>query len=78
MNGHLDSDLLLKQAIISVLALQMASERWQQEARPPSATAPLWLDERERDRLLAALKRKRGREAKLLRQDLQRMFETAA
>lgn len=70
--------LLIKQAIISIRALHAAAERWQRLEGGYVSTAPLWLDQNERDKLLVALRGQKGTETRLIRQALQDMFPSAA
>jgi hypothetical protein len=66
--------LVLKQAIVSIRALHDAAERWQRIEGGYVSTAPLWLDQNERDKLLDMLRGQKSVEARALRQALQGMF----
>jgi hypothetical protein len=66
--------LLIKQAIVSIHALQTASERWRRLEYGYARSAPLWLDERERDKLLVMLRGEKSAEARGIRQALIGMF----
>jgi hypothetical protein len=66
--------LVLKQAIVSIRALHAAAERWQRIEGGYVSTAPLWLDQQERDKLLDMLRGQKSVEARALRQALQEMF----
>jgi len=66
--------LLIKQAIVSVRALHAAAERWQRIEGGYVSTAPLWLDQNERDKLLTMLRGQKSVEARGIRQALQEMF----
>jgi hypothetical protein len=66
--------LLIKQAIVSIRALHRSAERWQRTEGGYVSTAPLWLDENERDKLLALMRGAKGVEARGIRQALQDMF----
>jgi hypothetical protein len=70
--------LLIKQAIVSIRALHAAAERWQRLEGGYVSTAPLWLDQNERDKLLVMMRGQKSTEARLLRQALQDMFPKAA
>lgn len=66
--------LLIKQAIVSIRALHAAATRWQKLEYGYAATAPLWLDQREAEKLLAMLRGQKSAEARGIRQALQEMF----
>jgi hypothetical protein len=66
--------LLIKQAIVSIRALHAASDRWQKMEYGYSASAPLWLDQKEAAKLVDLLRGQKSVEARSIRQALGEMF----
>lgn len=68
--------MLLKMARIAITRHEEAAERWVRlEDMEPGRTAPIWLSEREADKLQKALATQRGSDYRLIRQELRRMFD---
>lgn len=69
-------EMLLKMACVSIVRHEEAAERWVRlEVSDPGRSAPLWLNEHEAQKLSSALKTQRGAEFRLIRQQLQQMFD---
>ena len=67
---------LLKMARISIVRHKEAAERWVRlEVTDPGKSAPFWLNEHEARKIAGALKGQRGTELRLLRQQLEALFD---
>lgn len=69
--------LLWKIAGVSLRRYLEATDRWARLEYGRDRTAPLWLDEREAKKLSAMLRGLKGSEARLIRQEIERLFDDA-
>jgi hypothetical protein len=73
-SSGMSEEHLIKICAVSINEHLRAAVRWIRLESPPSDSAPLWLKELERDKLLAALRGQKGSEIRLIRQALEEMF----
>jgi len=65
---------LLKLAMVSINQHFEAADRWARLESGYHASAPLWLNQHEAEKLANALKGNRGTEMRLLRQSIENLF----
>ena len=66
---------LIRICAVSLTQHWHAADRWVRLESEPSPSAPMWVNEQERDKIVAALANQRGAQNRLLREDLEKLFE---
>lgn len=66
---------LIKICGVSLVQHFAAAERWVRMEYVGTRSAPLWLNEQEQQKLVAALKGERGTEIRMIRQAAESLFE---
>lgn len=67
-------ETLIKIAMISINQHFIAADRWVRLEGGDSPSAPFWIEQREADHLLGALKGQRGTTSRVLKQALEELF----